>query len=109
MSWVKIDNQIFEYRSSSSQLSINAHVSIYLDFDLIAHPEYERELLSIYDSKYEDMIIETVKYIGYGCKMKTLNINFNKSISISIDSDYIDLANIQERRDQNLEELLNKN
>lgn len=109
MSWIKIDGKVFEYRTCLSQLSINAHVAIYVDFDLVRFPEYEKELLSIYDNKYEDIIIETVKYIGYGCKMKTLDINFNKSISISIDSQYIDLANIQERRDQNLEELLNKN
>ena len=81
---------------------------MYVDFDLSSHPVYEKDVLEIYDQKLSNVIVETKDFIARGCKMKTLGVNFNKSLSISIGSDYIDMINLEERRDQNLEIVLNK-
>ena len=102
MSWVKINCVIFEYESIVTKLSLGSHSLITIQFDR----RYEDILNRLYDSKIDDIIIETVKYQGHGCKVKTIESDFTKSISVTIHCEYLDLSDIQERRDINIENLL---
>ena len=106
--WIKIENKVFEIISCYTQLTIGSHSTMYVDFNLEDHPQYEKDLLYIYDQKLNNISIETKNYVARGCKMKTLGVNFNKSLSLTISSEFIDMADIKERRDRNLEEVLNK-
>jgi hypothetical protein len=107
MSWIKIDGVIFNCREIQSQLSIGSHATVYLDFNLVENPSYENPLLNMYEMNLRNLTIESKTFIARGCKMKTLNINANKSISIAMSSDYMELISMEDRRDQNLEDILN--
>lgn len=107
MDWVKIAETFYHPMYCSAQLTLGSHATITLGFDINEYPEYRDPLLKIYDTKISGMVIDTKEYQAFGCCAKTLEVNFNKTLVISFHCDVIGLANIQERRDQKLEDFLN--
>ena len=107
MDWIKINNHVYYPESCSAQLTIGAHGTIVVVFDIENHPEYKDVLLKMYDSKMMGYIIDTNVYEGFGCQMKTLELNLNKTLVISFHCDVMGIINRQDRRDQRLEDFLN--
>jgi hypothetical protein len=105
---IKLDNEIFNCINGSVQLSIGSHATLYLTFDLIKHPSYENILIKLYEYDKTFKVISS-KFESSGSKIKTLDIDYNnKRLEISIHCDVLNTTDINLRREDLINELLEK-
>lgn len=106
---IKIDNTIFNCNMISTQLTIGSHATILISFDLSTFPEYENQLIKIYESGKVFTVVSS-KFESKGTKIKTLDIDFTtKKIEISLHADLLNQSDIILRRDESIDNILSKN
>ncbi len=118
--WFKIKDDIFYTESITCQLSIGSHGSIDISLDLNTHPGYRKYFYDQFDKMYnskngqqgykKDYIFDiiTTSWKGIGCGIKSMDINTNGILNLDIYCDYIQNENIQERRENIINDILNK-
>ena len=105
---IKIDENVFHCQDATVQLSLGSHATLTIFFDLSAYPEYEKQLIKIYESS-KIFTITTTKFKSTGSKMKTLDMDFNsKKIEITIHCDILDSIDVCIRRNESIDEILQK-
>jgi hypothetical protein len=105
---IKVDNEIFECIDGTAQLSFGSHATLNIIFDLDKFPKYELFFIKIYES---EKIFKTTssKFQSSGCKIKSLDIDYReKKMEISIHSDIFETKEVSNRRDEAINELLQK-
>jgi len=106
---IKIDNIVFNCSNISTQLSIGSHATLIISFDLSVYPEYEKQLIRIYESG-RVFTIMSAKFESKGTKIKTLDIDFiTKKIEISLHADILNQNDIINRRDESIDDILSAN
>lgn len=118
MSWIKIDNRVFEVDSVDIQLSIGSHSNLNIRLNLEKNPKYYDFFIKKYEMQSSGLVTlnKSVKFdlihknfIAKGCITKTIDIVFDKQMNISLICDYLDQTDTQERREELINELLNNN
>lgn len=105
---IKIGDKIFHCSDGNVQLSLGSHATINLKFDLHKHPEYENFFIKIYESDSKFRLISS-NFESIGSKIKSLDIDFsNKKLELSIHSDVLDTKEISLRREDIINEILQK-
>lgn len=104
---IKISNKVFECLHESVQLSFGSHATVDLTFDINSCQCYDYFIkLSEIKNRFE---IETQSFLAKGCHVKSLDINYNKGkMNISIHCDLLDPIDIKTRREDSINEILNK-
>jgi hypothetical protein len=106
VNFVKLDNEIFNVIDVVVQLSIGSHTTTHLSVDLIKYPEYLNKITDIFEmSKKFEMISN--RFIAPGSYIKSIDVDFDKKMNISVKSDVFNNVDTQQRRDEMLDELLN--
>ena len=119
--WFKIKDDTFYSESISCQLSIGSHSDIDISLDLNKYTNYRKYFYDLFDKMYnantgstftfkKDYIFDiiTPHWRGIGCSIKSMDINTNGLLNLDIRCDYIDMENIQERRENILNDILNE-
>ena len=110
MKWVKIDNDIFHVEDGSVQFSIGSHATIYLTLDISAHKSYQDYFIKLYESQQhkisDKFTIASAKFTGVGSLIKSIDTDFNTKMNLSIRCDLLNLADVQDRRNDLLNDLL---
>lgn len=114
MSWIKIDNELFETKSESVQFSIGSHATISVSFDIDKNPNYLDHFIKIYEgnhSLYPNKMkfdIEHTNFIGRGTMIKSMDTDFGKIMNIDFRCDILEVIDKQERREDRIESILDK-
>lgn len=103
---IKIDDNIYFYRSALYQPTFGSHGTIFLSFDINSYSEYKLDFFNIYDNKRTFKFISS-KLISDSCRISTIDIDNNKGIlNLTIKSDFITYIDPDERRDQVIDDIL---
>jgi len=112
--WIRIDNEIFNIESLSIQTSIGTHATIYVTLDILSNPTYFNFFIKIYENqnhstynKNSKFTLTSSKFRGIGSIIKSIDTDFDNKMNLSILCDVLDITDIQERRDELLNDLLN--
>jgi hypothetical protein len=118
--WIQINDQIFFYKELSVQTSIGSHSSSTLSIDMNQNAKAYDFFTKLYDSHFgvngklvpkKDIVftVKTNNFELHGCLIKHIDFDFNSAIiNLGIISDYTIMVDRQERRDEIIEQILNK-
>jgi hypothetical protein len=113
--WVKIDNDYFEVESIETQLTIASHSAINIIFNIDKKNGCYNYLTSWFDESFNNTKSSFIRKIScknfdaMGCFIKTLDFNpVKNNISVIFSCDYLEQVDISERRNEKIEEILNK-
>ncbi len=111
--WIRIDTDIFDVIELTVQLSLGTHATIYASFDIANNPGY----LNNFIKRYENLSLEsassykfdiyTSKFVGIGSFITSIDIDFDNRLNLNIRCDVLNTTNIQDRRDELLDDILN--
>lgn len=101
--WIKISGDTFWPIECDVQLSFEKWAIIYISFDISKHPSYYDDLLDIYESG-KVFSVCTAKLAASRCRIKTMDIDFGKKVSITVRCESIDT--LSDRREQMIDDLL---
>lgn len=111
MDWVRIDNDIFNIEDIVVQTSIGTHATIYITLDINSNPTYHNFFIKLYETQHHQTIkkfkIVSSKFVGIGSIIKSIDTDFDNKMNLSIICDILDVTDIQTRRDDLLNDLLN--
>jgi len=92
-------------RTKTCDITIDMIITNSLDYDYI-NKIYDNQYMNYsVNSKFE---ITSGDFKAYGCLIKTLTINTNNILKIEIISDHIQTKDISDRRDEIIEQILDK-
>lgn len=103
--WMKIENDTFYVKECDVQLSMESWAILYLTLDLSSYPKYYDTFIEFHE-KRKSFHVNTVKFAASGCRIKTMDIDFGKKMSMSIRCDNLDAHDISERRDGIISDIL---
>lgn len=106
ITWVKIDDDIFDVVDLTMQFSIGSHSTTYISFDINKNKNYLNYLTNLYENNIY-FTISCVKFISPGSIIKSIYVDNDSSMSISLRCDLLNISNISERRDGIIDDLLN--
>ena len=104
-SWIKISGETYYARECEVQLSMEKWAIIYLSLDLSAHPEYYDDFIDLYENR-RLFGIGAVRFSANMCRIKTMDIDFGKKMSVSIRCEQIDAYGLSERRNGIIDDIL---
>ena len=106
ITWVKIDDDIFYVVDLTMQLSIGSHATTYISFDINKNKNYLKYFTNLYENN-RYFTISCVKFVSTGSIIKSIYVDNDSSMSISLRCDLLNISNISERRDEIIDDLLN--
>jgi hypothetical protein len=111
MDWVRIDNDIFDIEDITIQTSIGTHATIYITLDINSNPTYHKYFIKLYENQNHQTIkkfkITSSRFVGIGSVIKSIDTDFDNKMNLSILCDILDVTDVQSRRDELLNDLLN--
>lgn len=118
--WVKIEDRYFDAELINTQLSIGSHANLIISINSIKNPDSYGFLTNWFDSAYPlsgrsgyaskyKKDVSCKNFDAKGCFIKAIDFDPNTDIiNIDISCDYLQNADISERREEKLDELLNE-
>jgi hypothetical protein len=112
MKWVKINDNVINVEDGSVQLSMGSHASIYLSIDISKNPSYHNFFIKLYESqnsgntKSSKFDLISSKFQAIGSLIKSIDTDFNNRMNISIKCDYFNPLNIEDRRNEIINDIL---
>ena len=104
--WVKIDNDIFDVIDVTVQLSIGSHTTTYISLDINKNPNYLKYFTNLYEN-HSSFTMSSIKFVAPGSLIKSIDVDFDSNMNLTIKSDIFNPVSIQERREEIIDELLN--
>lgn len=112
--WIRIEEKTFNIVRGDVQFSMGSHANIHIKLDIKNNPSY----YSFFIKKYEQQSnqIGSVsskfdmyhrKFVARGTLIKSMDVSFDDEMNLDFTCDILDDANIQERRDEIIDDLLN--
>ena len=112
MQSIKIDNDYFEIKESSVEFTTGIHATIYVKFDIINHQEYLSHFMKMYEGQKNGTLKNfntfTNEFEALGCLIKSIDTNFKSIVNLTLRCDLLNLKDLQKRRDEIIEDILNK-
>ena len=106
ITWVKIDNDIFDVVDVTVQLSIGSHTTTYISLDINKNPNYLKYFTNLYEN-HSSFTMSSIKFVAPGSLIKSIDVDFDSNMNLTIKSDIFNPVSIQERREEIIDELLN--
>lgn len=113
LKWIKINNDIYDIIDGSVQLSIGSHATIHLTFDISKNKSYQDIFIKMYENQQNytgsecKFQISNSRFIGGGSLIKSIDTDFTDRMNLTIRCDYIQTLDVQERRDEMIDNILN--
>jgi hypothetical protein len=104
--WVKIDNDLFDVIDLTVQLSIGSHTTTYISLDINKNPNYLKYFTNLYEN-HSSFTMSSIKFVAPGSLIKSIDVDFDSNMNLTIKSDIFNPVSIQERREEIIDELLN--
>ena len=104
--WVKIDNDLFDVIDVTVQLSIGSHTTTYISLDINKNPNYLKYFTNLYEN-HSSFTMSSIKFVAPGSLIKSIDVDFDSNMNLTIKSDIFNPVSIQERREEIIDELLN--
>jgi len=104
--WVKIDNDVFDVVDVTVQLSIGSHTTTYISLDINKNTNYLKYFTNLYEN-HSSFTMSSIKFVAPGSLIKSIDVDFDSNMNLTIKSDIFNPVNIQERREEIIDELLN--
>jgi|LakMenE18May11ns_1017448.scaffolds.fasta_scaffold9013553_1 hypothetical protein len=104
--WVKIDNDVFDVIDVTVQLSIGSHTTTYISLDINKNPNYLKYFTNLYEN-HSSFTMSSIKFVAPGSLIKSIDVDFDSNMNLTIKSDIFNPVSIQERREEIIDELLN--
>ena len=104
--WIKIEEDIFYISNISVQFTIMSHANISIDIDIFKYPEYSTYFLHKYEN-WQTFSFKNNKVVASGCIIKSIDMQFNKKLTLLIVSDVVG-TDVLERREDILNRILNE-
>jgi hypothetical protein len=104
--WVKIDNDPFDVIDVTVQLSIGSHTTTYISLDINKNPNYLKYFTNLYEN-HSSFTMSSIKFVAPGSLIKSIDVDFDSNMNLTIKSDIFNPVSIQERREEIIDELLN--
>jgi hypothetical protein len=105
--WIKIEEDIFYISNINIQYTIVECASISIEIDISKYPKYYNYFVNKYEN-WNTFKINNNKFIASNCVIKSMDIIFNTKLNLEIICDILN-ANIQERREDILNEIFKDN
>lgn len=105
MSDIKINNDVFSTMETSIQLSTGKLCSIYILLDVSKYPDYYKKLISLYENT-QTFNIDTNKIRAIGCVIKTVDIDFGRTMGLNVRCSEIITDITMVRRDEIITSIL---
>lgn len=113
--WVKVENEYFDVNFINTQLSIGSHANLTISVNAIKNPTSYQFFTNWFDfassstaNKYKKDI-SCKSFDSKGCFIKAIDFDPNTdTINLDISCDYLQTADVSERREEKLDELLNE-
>lgn len=106
INWIKIDNDVFDVIDVTVQLSIGSHTTTYISLDINKNPNYLKYFTNLYEN-HSSFTMSSIKFVAPGSLIKSIDVDFDSNMNLTIKSDIFNPVNIQERREEIIDELLN--
>lgn len=113
--WVKISNEYFDVDLMNTQLTIGSHANINMKLDTVKNPGSYNFFTSWFDTSLVTSAenykrnISCKEFDSKGCFIKSIDFNPNSKILIvNICCDYVETANISQRRDSKIDDILDQ-
>ncbi len=114
--WMKISNEYFDVELINTQLSIGSHANLNICLNTIKNPDSYRFFTDWFDFSSQTESANEYKkdvscknFDAKGCFIKAIDVNPNtNTINIDIACDYLHAANVSERRDSKIDDLLDE-
>ena len=103
--WIKIAGDIFYTKECDVQLSMEKWATLYLSLDISAYPKYYDEFVAMHEVR-KTFDMTTISFSAIKCRIKTLDIDFGKSISMCIRCEELDTHDMSVRRDGLIDDIL---
>lgn len=104
-SWIKISGTTYYVRECDVQLSMESWASMHMALDLRSHPSYYDDFIDLYE-RGASFSIDTKKFLASGCRIKSIDIDFGKNMTLAIRCEKLDANDISERRDGIIDDIL---
>ncbi len=116
--WVKIEHEYFDAELVNTQLSIGSHANLIISISSVKNPDSYGFFTDWFDSygngrsgfaSQYNKDISCKSFDAKGCFITTIDFNPNTDIiNIDVSCDYLQPANISERRDLKIDDLLDE-
>lgn len=111
--WIKISNEYFDVDLINTQLSIGSHANINLTLCTVKNPSAYNFFTNWFDTslvttanKYKQNI-SCKDFDSKGCFIKSIDFNpSSKILIVDICCDYVETANVSERRESKIDDIL---
>lgn len=106
INWIKIDNDLFDVIDVVVQFSIGSHTTTYISLDINKNTNYLKYFTNLYEN-HSSFTMNSSKFVAPGSFIKSIDVDFDTKMNVTIKSDIFNPIDIQERRDEMIDELLN--
>ena len=104
-SWIKISGTTYYVVECDVQLSMESWASMHMRIDLRSHPSYYDDFIDLYE-KGSSFSICAKRFSASVCRIKSIDIDFGKSMTLAIRCEKLDAHDISERREGIIDDIL---
>jgi len=103
--WINISGRSYYVAECDVQLSIERWATIHIVLDIATHTSYYGDFIDLYENR-SSFQINTRKFFASNCRIKSMDIEFDKKMAMSIRCENIDTHDISVRREGIIDDLL---
>ena len=103
--WIKISGKAYYVRECDVQLSMESWATIHLVLDIASYPSYYDDFIDLYENR-SSFSMHTRKFMATTCRIKSIDIDFGKKLTMSIRCESIDTHDMSVRRGQIIDDIL---
>lgn len=113
--WIRIEDKTFNIVRGDVQFTMGSHANIHIKLDLRSNPSYYSFFIKKYETQSNNNGLVSSykfdlyhrKFVARGTLIKSMDVSFDEEMNLDFICDILDDANIQERRDEIIDDLLN--
>jgi len=103
--WIKISGNAYYVRECDVQLSMEKWATMHVVLDIASYPSYYDDFIDLYENR-SSFSMHTRKFAADNCRIKSMDIEFGKKLTMSIRCESIDTHDISVRRDGIIDDIL---
>lgn len=103
--WIKISGKAYYVRECDVQLSMESWATMHVVLDISSYPSYYDDFIDLYENR-SSFSMHTSKFSATCCRIKSIDIDFGKKLTMSMRCESIDTHDISVRRDGIIDDIL---
>ena len=103
--WIKISGNAYYVRECDVQLSMESWATMHVVLDIASNPSYYDDFIDLYENR-SSFSMNTSKFAATCCRIKSIDIDFGKKLTMGIRCESIDTHDMSVRRGQIIDDIL---